>query len=89
MYECVYVCVVLIIIRGIRYSLYLRGRKCCYGCPSPSFLQDVCFRYWPMNGVEQYGEFRVSNLELMRHDGFLERIFSVTDSKVRFRCRIL
>jgi len=43
--------------------------------------EDVCFRYWPMNGVEQYGEFRVSNLELMRHDGFLERIFSVTDSK--------
>ena len=56
---------------------------------SLSFLQDVCFRYWPMNGVEQYGEFRVSNLELMRHDGFLERIFSVTDSKVRFRCRVL
>ena len=36
-----------------------------------------------MNGMEQYGEFAVSNLEQTMHDGFMERIFSVTDSKVR------
>ena len=33
--------------------------------------------------MEQYGEFAVSNLEQTMHDGFMERIFSVTDSKVR------
>lgn len=36
-----------------------------------------------MNGMEQYGEFTVSNLEQTMHDGFMERIFSVTDSKVQ------
>ena len=35
-----------------------------------------------MNGMEQYGEFIVSNLEQTMHDGFMERIFSITDSKV-------
>ena len=43
--------------------------------------EEVCYRYWPMNGMEQYGEFIVSNLEQTMHDGFMERIFSVTDSK--------
>ena len=35
-----------------------------------------------MDGIVQYGEFAVSALEETMHEGFLERIFSVTDSKV-------
>ncbi len=45
--------------------------------------QEVCYKYWPTRGIEQYGEYDVSLLEQTKHDGFLERIYSVTDSKVR------
>ena len=46
------------------------------------FVQEVCYKYWPTQGIEQYGEYDVSLLEQTRRDGFLERIYSVTDSKV-------
>ncbi len=45
-------------------------------------LQEVCYKYWPTKGIEQYGEFDISLLEQCMHDGFLERTYSVTDSKV-------
>ena len=45
-------------------------------------LQEVCYRYWPQAGMQQYGEFSVSVMEESMHEGHLERVFSVTDSKV-------
>ena len=45
-------------------------------------IQEVCHRYWPQNGMQQYGEFSVSVMEESMHEGHLERVFSVTDSKV-------
>ena len=45
-------------------------------------LQETCVKYWPSGGIEQYGEFAVSMLEEAVHDGFIERVFTVTDSKV-------
>ena len=38
-----------------------------------------------MSDREQYGEFAVTALEETMHDGFYERTFSVTDSKVRLQ----
>ncbi len=48
---------------------------------SPSF-QDVCHKYWPTRGIEKYGSFEVCLLEQTMQDGFLERIYSVTDTGV-------
>ena len=49
----------------------------------PSFArQEVCHCYWPAHGMERYGEFAVSSMQETKHDGFVERIFSITDSKV-------
>ena len=45
-------------------------------------MQEVCHRYWPQHGLQQYGEFSVSVMEESMHEGHLERVFSVTDSKV-------
>lgn len=52
--------------------------------PRPFLLQEVCYQYWPdeMGKVEQFGEFDVSLLEIMEHDGFIERICNISDSKV-------
>lgn len=47
--------------------------------------QEVCYKYWPTRGIDQYGEYDVSLLEQTMHDGFLERTYSVTDSKVSRR----
>ena len=45
--------------------------------------QAVCHQYWPGADLERYGEYAVSVAEEERvHDGFLERVFTVTDSKV-------
>lgn len=50
-------------------------------CLAAMATQEVCHQYWPVGGIEQYGEFAVSPLEETLHNGFRERIFSVTDSK--------
>ena len=42
----------------------------------------MCFRYWPESNIIQHGEFAVSALEQSIHDGYIERVLSVTDSKV-------
>ena len=44
----------------------------------------MCYRYWPQHGLQQYGEFSVSVMEESMHEGHLERVFSVTDSKVYY-----
>ena len=44
--------------------------------------QEVCYRYWPPAGMQQYGEFSVSVVEESMHEGHLERVFNVTDAKV-------
>jgi protein tyrosine phosphatase len=43
----------------------------------------VCQHYWPTTDVDMYGEYAVTPLDGQTHDGFLERNFSVTDSKTR------
>ena len=49
--------------------------------------QEVCYRYWPPAGMQQYGEFSVSVVEESMHEGHLERVFNVTDSKVFYTCK--
>ena len=46
-------------------------------------MQEVCVKYWPSSGMQQYGEYAVSVLEESMLEGHLERVFSVTDSKVQ------
>jgi protein tyrosine phosphatase len=41
----------------------------------------ICQRYWPTTDVELYGEYAVTPLGDQEHDSYLERAFSVTDSK--------
>ena len=45
-------------------------------------LQEVCSKYWPSSGLEQFGEYSVTLSEESMYDGFLERVFSLTDCKV-------
>ena len=52
----------------------------------PSSLQEVCHQYWPTGdtkGGKKYGEFNVSVLQVMQQDGFIQRMLSVTNPKVR------
>ena len=73
----------------ISSMLIMYGKHC--GGSGPSSLialltahisQEVCHRYWPPAGMQQYGEFSVSVVEESMHEGHLERVFNVTDSKV-------
>ena len=50
-----------------------------------SLLQKVCHQYWPdssTKGVQKYGEFNVSVLQVTEQDGFIERVISITNPKV-------
>jgi len=64
---------------------------CCHnGCKtwSLSSLQEVCHQYWPTGDtkrVQKYGEFNVSVLQATQQDGFIQRMLSVTNPKVRDR----
>ena len=52
----------------------------------PSSLQEVCHQYWPTGdtkGVQKFGEFNVSVLQATQQDGFIQRMLSVTNPKVR------
>ena len=51
-----------------------------------SSLQEVCHQYWPTGDTrrgQKYGEFNVSVLQATQQDGFIQRVFSVTNPKVR------
>ena len=48
------------------------------------FIKVVCQHYWPTIDIEMYGEYTVTPLEGQTHAGYLERKFSLTDSKVRW-----
>jgi len=52
-------------------------------------LQEICYRYWPSNtgdkGTQEFGEFSVSTLEAVIQDGFVQRLFGVTNSKARIK----
>ena len=50
--------------------------------PSPG-LQAVCHQYWPSSDTQQYGQYAVSLAEESVHDGFLERVFSVTNTEAK------
>lgn len=41
--------------------------------------EEVCTRYWPSSGVEQFGLYAVTQLQETMHEGFLERIFGVSN----------
>lgn len=43
----------------------------------------MCHKYWPTRGIESYGEYDISLLEQTMHNSYLERIYSITDSKVQ------
>jgi protein tyrosine phosphatase len=45
----------------------------------------TCQRYWPTSDVELYGEYAITRLEEQRHNSYIERVFSVTDSKVTLK----
>ena len=48
--------------------------------------QEVCHQYWPdgsTKGVQKYGEYSVSVLQTTEQDGFIERVISITNPKVR------
>jgi len=50
--------------------------------------KEVCHQYWPTgdtNGVQKYGEFNVSVIQATQQDGFIQRMLSVTNPKVRDR----
>jgi len=46
----------------------------------------VCHQYWPTGDTrrgQKYGEFHVSVLQITQQDGFIQRMLSVTNPKVR------
>jgi len=46
----------------------------------------VCHQYWPSGDTRRghkYGEFNVSVLQITQQDGFIQRMLSVTNPKVR------
>ena len=45
-------------------------------------MQVVCQRYWPTTDVELYGEYIITRLEEQKRDSYVERVLSITDSKV-------
>ena len=45
-------------------------------------LQEVCYQYWPSDGTQTYGEFRVEILGEEKLEGFSLRSFGVLNAKV-------
>jgi len=47
--------------------------------------QEICYQYWPgkLSETVKNGECSVTVLEMVNRDGFVQRLISITDPKVR------
>ena len=46
-------------------------------------IQNVCYQYWPTSGVQKFGEYTIDLIGEENLEGFVLRMLSVVEGKVR------
>ena len=49
--------------------------------------EERCVQYWPTEGDStEYGQYLVTTMKQHKNDGYIQRVFTVTNPKVYFGC---